>query len=177
MKKLSLILSLLFASLFHTIAQNAIQVDEALALTTAQAFVQTQMALKGQEPSLVSSQGNYIYNIGDQGFVIIAGNTVLPPILGYSDQSNFPDLTEAPENVTSWIGHYAEMIDFATANGIQPDSKVQRQWEEAAKGIFGTRNANTVDPLVTTHWNQDCFYNEYCPDAPGHGWGGWGGGP
>ena len=177
MKKLSIILSLLFATLFHTFAQTAQNVSEATALKTAQAFVQTQMTLKGQALSLVSSEGNYIYNIGSQGFVIISSNTVLPPVLAWSDQGNFPDLSEAPENFRSWIEHYSEMIDFAVANGIQPEPQVQRQWEEAAQGIFGSREANSVSPLVDTRWNQDCYYNEYCPEAPGYGWGGWGGGP
>ena len=123
---------------------------------------------------MVSSNGNYIYNIGNQGFVIISGNTVLPPVLGWSDQSLFPDLSEAPENFRSWIEHYSEMIDFAVANGIAPEADVQRQWDEAAQGIFGSRDAQTVDPLVSTRWNQDCYYNEYCPATSG-GW--WWGGP
>ena len=126
---------------------------------------------------MVSSDGIYIYNVGTQGFVIISSNTVLPPVLAWSDQGSFPDMEDAPENFASWIAHYSEMIDFAVANGIAPEAKILRQWDEAAQGIFGTRNANTVDPLVSTHWNQDCYYNEYCPEAPGWGWGGWGGGP
>lgn len=175
MKKLSLLLLLVLATLSQAFSQSA--VDEPTARQTAQAFARTQMALKGQDLSLVSAEGNFIYNIGSQGFVIIAGNTVLPPVLGWSDQGNFPNLDEAPENFSSWISHYSEMIDFAVANGIAPEAKVQRQWDEAAHGLFGSRNSNTVDPLVSTHWNQDCYYNEYCPNAPGYGWGGWGGGP
>jgi len=175
MKKLSLLLLLVLATLSQAFPQSA--VDEPTARQTAQAFARTQMALKGQDLSLVSAEGNFIYNIGSQGFVIIAGNTVLPPVLGWSDQGNFPNLDEAPENFSSWISHYSEMIDFAVANGIVPEAQVQRQWDEAAQGLFGSRNSNTVDPLVSTHWNQDCYYNEYCPNAPGYGWGGWGGGP
>ena len=177
MKKLSLILLLVFATVSHIFSQIASQVDETLARKTAQAFAASHQALKGQDLDLVSSEENYIYNIGTQGFVIISGNTVLPPVLGWSDQGNFPSLEDAPENFASWIAHYSEMIDYAIANGIVPESDVQRQWDEAAQGVFGTRNATTVDPLVDTRWNQDCFYNEYCPEAPGYGWGGWGGGP
>ena len=171
MKKIYLVLSLLFAT--H-LAFPQTHIDEAKAHKTAQAFAETQLALKGQDLSLVSSNGTYIYNIGSQGFVIISGNTVLPPVLGWSDQGLFPDLSEAPENFRSWIEHYSEMIDFAVANGIAPEADVQRQWDEAAQGIFGSRNAQTVDPLVSTRWNQDCYYNEYCPATSG-GW--WWGGP
>ena len=171
MKRLSLVLLLVLTSLFQTFAQST--VDKTLAYKTAQAFANAHQAFKGQSLDLVSSDGNYIYNIGTQGFVIISSNTVLPPVLGWSDQGTFPDMEDAPENFASWIAHYSEMIVFAVANGIAPEEKIQRQWDEASHGIFGTRNTQTVDPLVSTRWNQDCFYNEYCP-ATG---GGWGGGP
>ena len=177
MKRLSLLLTLLFSTLFPTFAQTAQKVDEASARKTAQAFIHTQPTLKGQNLSLVSSEGLYLYNIGNQGFIMISNNTVLPPVLGWSNQGTFPDMAEAPENFASWIRHYDEMVEYAIANHITPETTVMRQWDEAAQGVFGTRNAQTVDPLVETHWNQDCYYNEYCPEAPGWGWGGWGGGP
>jgi len=172
MKKLFLSLLLVFTTVFQAFPQVAKQVEEAMARQTAQAFVNTKSALKSHDLSLVSTEGNYIYNIGDHGFVIIAGNTVLPPVLAWSDQGAFPDMEEAPDNFASWIAHYSEMIDFAVANGIQPEGKVQRQWDEASHGIFVTRNVTTVDPLVSTRWNQDCYYNEYCPATGGWWWGG-----
>ena len=172
MRKLSFILTLLIATVIQAFPQTALQVNEATARKTAQAFAETQLPLKGQSLSLVSSEGNYIYNLGTQGFVIISGNTVLPPVLGWSDQGAFPDLEDAPENFASWIRHYEEMIDYAIANGIQPDAEVVRQWDDAAQGILGSRETQTVDPLVSTHWNQDCYYNEYCPATQGGWWGG-----
>ena len=177
MKKASFLILLIFIVLVQALAQNDLRVQETVAHKTAQAFAETQLTLKGQDLSLVSNDGNYIYNIGDQGFIIISGSTVLPPVLAWSDQGVFPGLDGAPDNFASWIRHYSEMIDYAEANGIAPEAKIQRQWEEATQGVFGTRDAQTVDPLVSTRWNQDCYYNEYCPEAPGWGWGGWGGGP
>ena len=173
MKRLFLILLMGFAIVSSSFAQNTTQVTASTAQKTAQAFVNT-MTLKGQALSLVSADGIYVYNIGNQGFVIISGNTVLPPVLGWSDQGTFPDMEEAPDNFRSWIEHYSEMIDFAVANGISPEADILQQWDEASQGIFGTRNATTVDPLVSTRWNQDCYYNEYCPATSG-GW--WWGGP
>lgn len=177
MKKASLLILLIIIVFGQALAQNDLRVQEALARKTAQAFVSTQPTLKGQILSLVASDGNYIYDIGDHGFVIIAGSPVLPPVLAWSDQDIFPGLDGAPDNFASWIRHYSEMIDYAEANGVAPEAKIQRQWEEASRGVFGTRSARSVNPLVSTHWNQDCYFNEYCPEAPGHGWGGWGGGP
>ena len=174
MKRLSLILLLVLASVSQAFSQSAMQVDKALAYKTAQAFAASHQAFKGQELDLISSDGSYIYNVGRQGFVIISGNTVLPPILAWSNQGNFPNLENAPENFVSWIRHYDEMIEYAVANNIAPETRIQLLWDEAAQGVFGIRNTQTVDPLTTTRWNQDCYYNEYCPATSG-GW--WWGGP
>lgn len=172
MKKLPLAITLLLVIHFSVFAQHAQRVDEASARNTAQAFANAHLSLKGQDLSLVSADGVFIYNIGSQGFVIISGNTILSPILGWSDQGNFPNMADAPENFRSWISHYGEMIAYAEENQILPEAKIIRQWEEASQGFFGSRDANTVDPLVSTRWNQDCYYNEYCPATSGGWWGG-----
>lgn len=115
----------------------------------------------------------YIYNIGDHGCVMVSGNMVLPPILGYSLDKPMPSLEDAPENVSYWFNHYVEMIDFAVAQGIEPEAEILQQWEDALRGVFQTKGTTTVEPLVATRWNQDCYYNEYCPATSGGGW--WGG--
>ena len=177
MKKAFFTILLVFTTFSFVFSQSTRQIGEMEARQTAQRFIETQTLFQKAELQLVSASNIYVYNIGDQGFVIISGNTVLPPVIGWSEQGNFPDMSEAPDNVSAWINHYSEMIDFAIANNIQAEEQIQRLWDEAEQGIFGSRNANAVSPLVNTRWNQDCYYNEYCPDAPGYGWGGWGGGP
>ena len=177
MKKASLLVLLAFAVLGQAFSQVAEKVSEDRAFQIAEAFISNNNKFQTTELQLVSASDLFIYNIGDQGFVVISGNTVLPPLIAYSDQGNFPNMEDAPENFRAWMEHYGEMIAFAVEKGIQPEAKVQRQWEDAARGVFGSRDAQSVEPLVSTHWNQDCYYNEYCPDAPGYGWGGWGGGP
>ncbi len=173
MKKIALVLLLVFTTLSPTFAQTAKTVDEAWAHKTAKAFAETQTTFKNQDLNLVSSDGVYVYNIGTQGFVIISNNTVLPPVLGWSDQDNFPDLADALENFTSWLQHYSEMIDFAVANNIAPEADIQRQWDKASRGVFSVKSERSVGPMVETRWNQDCYYNEYCPATSGGGW--WGG--
>ena len=172
MKRISLVFILVFTTFITSYAQTVSKIDEPTAKTIAQAFTKNKTSFKNQDLSLVSSEGIYIYDIGNQGFVIISSSTSLPPILAYSDQGRFPELEDAPENFTSWLSRYDEMIDFAIANDIAPEAKILQQWDDAIQGIFGTRDARTVDPLVRTHWNQDCFYNEYCPSTS---W--WSGGP
>ena len=150
------------------------QVNEATARQIAQSFAEANLTAKGEALHLVKADGIYIYDIGDHGFVMVSGNAALPPVLGYSNHENFPNLDDAPENFTSWIQHYIDMVEYATSEGLAPEPAVRQQWDEALTGQFTARGTHTVDPLVTTHWNQDCYYNEYCPSTGG-GW--WGGGP
>ena len=147
-------------------------INEMTARKAAQAFAETHFAAKGEALALVSSDRVYIYNVGNGGFVMVSSNTALPPILGYSNSENFPDLDDAPENFTSWIQHYRDMVEFALEEGVEPEPEVLRQWDDALAGRFPSRGTATVDPLITTHWNQDCFYNEYCPSTGGGWWGG-----
>lgn len=170
MKRISLVLLLVLTTISQAFSQFTTKVDETSARHIAQAFVTSHQTFKSQDLNLVSNQGNYIYNIGNQGFVIISSNTILPPVLAWSDQGCFPSLDDAPENFASWIQHYSDMIDFAVANDIAPEARIQQQWDDAARGIFGSRDMQTVDPLVSTHWNQDCYYNEYCPETGGWWW-------
>ena len=174
MKKLSLLILLVLACIGQTFPQIAERVSEEKALQTAKAFVNSETRFQNTELQLVSASDLFIYNIGNQGFVIISGNNVLPPVIAWSDQSNFPDLTDAPENFLSWLNHYGAMMAFAEEQGLQPEADVQRQWDKAQQGVFSAKSETSVNPLVSTRWNQDCYYNEYCPATNG-GW--WGGGP
>ena len=173
-KTIVLSLLLLTCSLLSFSQTCRKDVSEAQARQTAHAFIQTLPGLRTSELNLVSASDIFIYNIGTQGFIIISGNTILPPILGYSNQGVFPSMEEAPENFSGWIRHYSDMIHYAIAQDLQPEPKILQMWEDAQRGFFPTKSTTTVDPLIATRWNQDCFYNEYCPSTGG-GW--WGGGP
>ena len=160
---------LLLTTLFHT---GYSQVTESQARATAQAFAEANFASKGESLTLVASDGIFIYDVGNSGFVIVSGCTALPPVLGYSDHENFPGLDDAPDNFSSWIQHYKDMVGYALEFNLQPEKEVQQQWDDALSGRFTAKGATTVTPLVTTHWNQDCYYNEYCPSTGGGWWGG-----
>ncbi len=163
-----LILSLLC---FTANAQQTI--TEQQARETAKAFVEAQPGFRGNELQVVEQSNIYIFSTGQNGFVIVSGNTVLPPILAYSTENDFPSLENAPDNVKQWIQHYSDMIDFAIENGIQPEPKIQQLWNETERGVFASKGTTNVNPLVSTRWNQDCYYNEYCPED-NSGWGWWG---
>lgn len=170
MKKQILTLLLLLAATILAFPQNAYRINEQEARETAQLFLQARTQSPTGELMLVKQSNIFIFDIDDKGFVIVSGDKILPPILGYSFDRIFPSLDDAPENFMFWIHHYEEMIDFAHEKGLLPEAGVLSAWEQASQGIFGQRGASTINPLITTFWNQDCFYNEYCPYTGGSGW-------
>ena len=170
MKRLALITLLLFSCSFQALSQSEYVINESMARQTAKAFSDTKSSLKGEAMSLVSAESVYIYNIGNQGFVVVSGDKVLPPILGYSTEGVFPTLGDAPDHVLFWLRHYEAMIEFAHEKGLQPEPSILEAWEKASLGTFGERSASSIDPIITTHWDQGCYYNEYCPYTGGTGW-------
>ena len=92
----------------------------------------------------------YVVDRGDNaGYVMVAGDdVVVNPVLGYSAAGEF-DYDKAPDNLRWWIGEYVRLIEYAAAHGMTV----------AATPTFDT----SLDPLITTHWNQDAPYNDLCP--------------
>ena len=100
MKHTFLFVFLVLSAIGQGFSQSAVRLNESQTRLTAQTFIDTKPQFQNAELQLVSASNIFVYNVGEHGFVIVSGSTVLPPVLGYSDQGNFPDLTDAPENVT-----------------------------------------------------------------------------
>lgn len=175
MKRLTLTALLLLIFAVQALPQEAKNINETQARQIAKSFADDKLNARGETLTLAKADNIYVFNIGDHGFVMVSGNTVLPPVLGYSTTEAFPSLEGAPENYISWISHYGEMIDFAIENDIQPEAKVLQQWQDAETGLFPVRSTRTVQPLLVTEWNQDYPYNYYAPETGGGWWGGPGG--
>ena len=56
----------------------------------------------------------YIFNDGDNGFVIVSGDRRFQPVLGYSTESRF-DTAGMPENIRWWMRTYCEEMDAVSA--------------------------------------------------------------
>ena len=103
----------------------------------------------------------YIFNDGSDGFVMVAGDYRISPILGYSTSSRF-DTTGMPDNLRWWLRMYREEITqyLAQAETAGADAL----WEAYREGgSTFTLGATAVSPLVKTKWNQMYPYNNLCP--------------
>lgn len=101
----------------------------------------------------------YVFNAGENnGFVIIAGDDAVKPILGYSNEGTFPT-KDIPENIKNWLDFYSHEIQYIVANPILSE-KIGFSNSELKQ-----RSANVfVEPLLKNiKWNQNDPYNLLCP--------------
>ena len=106
--------------------------------------------------------GMYLFKAGERGFVFVAADDCVQPILGYSFTSPAGDRLN-PE-VKYWLSTYQQQIDWIRANGYVPDNEVADMWRAYATAPQGDPEPLTaVTPLMTTTWDQSPYYNNLCP--------------
>ena len=102
-------------------------------------------------------------NTAGKGYVIIAADDCVTPILGYSYENNFEE-GELPPNFKAWLDGYAEQIHAATAMKAQATEEIRADWECLRLGKpLPVKSEKAVSPLVQTKWNQRPYYNAQCP--------------
>jgi len=105
----------------------------------------------------------YVYeNENGEGWVIVAANDVVRPILAYSETGHFRTDNQ-PVNVRSWMGKYNHFITKIEADGVEASEEAAEEWNELRKGVRKSKGDAVVGPLVKTQWDQDEPYNNLCP--------------
>lgn len=107
----------------------------------------------------------YVVNIGDEGFVIVAADSRVTPILAYSTTSTF-DAGQLPPNVAYMLGEYQEQMDEVDRQQLEAPASVTAQWA-SLRHQSGNHNRNViVGPLISSKWAQSPYYNALCPADP-----------
>ena len=164
MRKLSLfLLALLFVS-----TATASPIDFSLAQVAAQKFATAQFAVERATLELVYTGQNeayYVFNIGDHGFVIIAGDDAHRPVIGYSDESTF-DASNIPPALAYYLDGVAECMVQLRHAVATPD--VAAEWESVLQHgrLISRHGGRGTGYFCTTKWNQTYPYNYCCPDDP-----------
>ena len=129
-------------------------------------------------PNLRSADVDLVYTLSDEamvpclyvmnyekGFVIMSADDVAKPVLAYSDESRF-DANDIPDGLSYYLDFYKSQISNAVRNGIAQDVETAAEWRELREnGLPMRRDAKSVSPLMTTTWDQDEYYNYYCPSS------------
>jgi len=112
----------------------------------------------------------YIINMQPEGFVIVAADERVNPIIAFSDQNSIN-----PETIDSqfhnYMGKHKVAIKRAMDNGAATNNKIKNKWSTLkAANIDNAIALEDIDivvgPLTTTVWGQEDYYNAGCPAAP-----------
>lgn len=172
MNKRSLLL-LLCALLPAWLLADNIPVEQAQSLAsdffkshvqTRNASPQLQLVWDGEEAGTRSQQDAafYVFNRTDApGFVIVSGDDVAMPILGYSLTETFQADNMAP-NLKSWMQMYRKEINDARRAGLKASATTRSAWQTRA-----TDAGNVVKKLTTAKWNQSAPYDRLTPEING----------
>lgn len=118
----------------------------------------------------------YVFNIDTTGFIIMAANDAVSPVVGYSLNGTY-DSTTAPDNLKGWLmGYLVDMDAFLACEHLSEETLQQQsewvnEWVALRQGdreYYTTKGAKGVSALVNTHWSQGSGYNNYCPIYQGH---------
>ena len=175
MKRFTMILALLLMIAMPMMAER---VTPETARKVASTFLNNNGAKANQLTDLSNEAGFknlYIFN-GNLGFVVMAADDCVRPILGYSLTDKF-DAKDMPENLRWWLQGYSDEIQSAIDNKTRATSETTKMWKDLTEGNSKAGKATmVVAPLIQTKWNQNKYYNDLCPavsDGPnGHAYTG-----
>lgn len=168
MKKLNLIVLMLAFGL--NLMANPVDVE------TAKQLGQKYMAASHRSTSNLSlvytektdsgTDACYVFNCQPKGFVIVAADDRMQPILAFSTESSF-NLIAAEEGPRVFLDAYRCDLQTAIAQNMEQSAEIQAQWVSLEQtGRLTNRGNRTIGPLCTSTWHQTQLYNDQCPADP-----------
>lgn len=151
-------------------------IDESIAIVAAKNFYSIESHREKSDLNAViaykaEADAYYVVNLDNDGFVIVAGDDRVRPVLAYSTEGTF--VTEnIPDHIRFFLNGYLNEINYMIANNAKADSNICEQWANlmSAEPIPTREGDVVVGPLLGNNkWNQTKYYNNLCPaDASGN---------
>lgn len=187
------LMSMLLMLIVAVAVGNASPVDSLQALEVAQQFQPQPSSgnrVKGQNDAVKATvvythmmpkshqTAFYVVNVGES-FVLVSADDVAYQVLGYGISRNFPvakdGSVQLPPHVKAFFDDLAIQIEVA----VEKSEKSNIGNSKAPLLSPQRRSGNlpaSVDPLISTTWDQGQYYNALCPEDPngpnGHVWAG-----
>lgn len=118
-----------------------------------------------------------IYNFAGGGWVILSADDRVIPVLAYNLGGNLEPGKGSPD-LQWWLEQYAVQIFDCIRENVTPSSEATALWNRLLSGNYTSpaKGSKSVQPLLTSTWDQGNYYNYYCPeDANGPGGRVWSG--
>jgi len=113
-----------------------------------------------QTLSFSELQHQYVFANGEEGFVIVAADDRVRPVLGYSFDSPFP--TRLHAELRFWLNGYEKQIAAVCESAA---TAADPRWNTLLTGEVPPTplTLQNVPVLCATKWNQTDPYNQMCP--------------
>ena len=136
-----------------TVAQNFFN-----SLSTTKSNVQMQLSCTPWQ-----FDGIYLYTSADGGFVLVAADDAVRPILGYSPTGTL-DPYNMPPALQQWLQAYQQEIEEIQNSQFPILNSQFPEWYALENNLMPKDgDSSIVEPLITTYWDQTYPYNGYCP--------------
>ena len=165
----AIVVGILFVFMAGKMSAQSVTVEEAAKVCqrflTEKTSPEAAAALSATlQESVVDADGMvYLYRfaLAPHGFVLVSASKSVMPVLAYSLEDDY----EAIPPVKSAFSGYAletRRVETAKVGALPRDAA---DWERYLADEFVPKVSKTPvrGPLLTTRWNQNMFYNTYCP--------------
>ena len=106
----------------------------------------------------------FVFNYEGGGFVVVSADDAATPILAQSDEGFIESEITNPAT-RYWFENYSREIAHIVA-AESDNTESLKEWNKILNSDVKATMAD-VAPLLATTWNQEGYYNYYCPAAPG----------
>jgi hypothetical protein len=111
----------------------------------------------------------YVFNVSNgDGFIIIAGDDRVKPILAYSTTGCY-DPSDVADGFRFTLDGFREEIQYVREHNLSATPDITAEWHSVATNGSLNRGHQTrivVEPLCQTIWNQNYPWNNQCPEDP-----------
>ena len=174
MKKTLLFIAIVALTLGNIFANP---VDQQRALQIGQSFMNAKIGQKANvQLNLVYTAATreavdyYVFNNGgNHGFVIVAGDNRVKPILAYSTSGCF-NPNDIADGFAFTLNSFSTEIQYIRENNIEATADIDAEWQSVAESGYinkVNRDRTVVGPLLPTIWHQNYPYNSQCPEDVG----------
>ena len=111
----------------------------------------------------------YVFNVSNgEGFVVVAGDDRVRPILAYSTTGSY-DPNDVADGFQYTLNGFRNEIQYVREHNLSVTPDIEAEWRSVNHTGSLNRSGQTravVGPLCQTTWNQNYPWNSQCPADP-----------
>ncbi len=107
----------------------------------------------------------YVFNVGNNnGWIIISASDAAIPVLAYNTSGTYSIIGQPPA-FEYWMEGCETQLRQIVRLKLKSTSEIELQWNEIKnyQPSKAAKSTTSVGPLLSTLWDQDGYYNDWCP--------------